>query len=150
MRIFVAIGLLMVCNSAVCQYNISGKILEEKTKKPIEYAVVVISNRELWSVTNEKGDFLIKNVARGDVKISVSCLGYAKKIFTRNITQTMTGLEFYLSEDNLSLSEVVITAKSKRDEMSTTYVIDRNGLEHLQMLNVADALSLLPGGQTNT
>ncbi|MDR2847947.1 MAG: TonB-dependent receptor, partial [Bacteroidales bacterium] len=131
------------------QYNLSGKILKEKTDKPIEYAIVFISDRELWGVTNEKGEFLIKNVAKGDIKITVSCLGYAKRTFTLNITQTKTDMKFYLPEDNLALSEVVVTAKNKRDEMTTTYVIDRTGLDHLQVLNVADVLSLLPGGKSS-
>jgi outer membrane cobalamin receptor len=148
MRIYIVIFLLIICDSVVCQYNLSGKILKEKTREPVEYASVVIIDRALWAVTDEKGNFLIKNVAKGEVKISVSCLGYAQRVFTLNVTGTVTGIEFYLPEDNLALGEVVITAKSNRDA-ATSYTIDRKGLDHLQMLDVADVLSLLPGGRTS-
>ncbi|MDR2472105.1 MAG: TonB-dependent receptor [Tannerella sp.] len=148
MRISAVLTLLFVCHSAVCQFNISGRVLEEKTKQAVEYAAVVVAERELWAVTDDKGAFAIKNVAKGEVKISVSCLGYAKKIFTVKVDKTLTELEFLLPEDNLALNEVVVTAKSG-SEAATSYSIDRKGLDHLQMLGVGDVMSLLPGGQTN-
>jgi hypothetical protein len=131
-----------------CQYSISGKALDSKTGNPVEYASVVLADRGLWAISNEQGEFTIKNISPGQINVVVSCLGYAKREFPLKVTKTMQGLEFRLQEDNLSLKEVTVTAKRKRDEIATTYVIDRNGLDHLQVLNVADALSLLPGGQS--
>jgi hypothetical protein len=133
-----------------CQYALTGKVLDEKTKKPVEYAYITLVEKELWTTSNEKGEFLIQNIAKGKASVSVSCLGYVKKTFELNISGDTTGLVLYLPEDNLLLSEVVITAKSKREEVTTSYIIDRTGLDHLQMLSVTDAMSLLPGGQTNT
>jgi outer membrane cobalamin receptor len=149
MRFVVLFLLLTVCKSAVCQFSISGRVLEEKGRAPVEYASVVIAERELWAVTDQKGAFTIKNVAAGEVKIAVSCLGFAKRTFTLKVTKSVEGLEYLLPEDNLALEEVVVTAKAGSEAASTSYTIDRKGLDHLQMLDVADALSLLPGGQTN-
>lgn len=128
--------------------NISGKVLDEKTGAPVEYASIV-TDHELWAVTNEKGEFVLKNVPESEVHVTISCLGYAKKTFGLNVSGDRQDVIFYLPQDNLLLTEVVVTAKNKPDEMSTSYIIDRVGLDHLQMSGVADVMSLLPGGQTN-
>jgi hypothetical protein len=143
--------LLSLCSwqSMFCQHSVSGKVLDEKTKQPVEYASLVLVEKDLWAVTNEKGEFLIQHISQGKASFAVSCLGYAPKTFELNVRSSLSGIVFYLPENNLSLKEVTVTAKRKED-MTTSYVIDQTGLEHLQMLNVGDAMSLLPGAQTNT
>ncbi len=147
-KVFIFI-LLYPSFTALCQYSLSGKILEEKTGVPIEYASIVISDNELWAITTEEGEFLLKNVPKSEIRITVSCLGYVKKMFVLKVSDDMQDLTFYLPQDNLLLNEVVVTAKNKSEEIATSYVIDRAGLDHLQMSGVADVMSLLPGGQTN-
>ena len=149
MRVIFVFIFLSVSRIVFCQYAVSGKILNLKTGWPVEYASVTIADRELWAISNEKGEFLIKNVSAGEIQVAVSCLGYVKKTFTLSISGDKPNLEFLLREDNLALDEVVVTAKNKSDEMTTSYLIDRTGLEHLQMASIMDVTALLPGGQTN-
>jgi hypothetical protein len=109
----------------------------------------VVADHALWAITNEKGEFLLKNVSGGEIRIIASCLGYARKTLDLKVTGDKRDLVLYMQEDNLALKEVVVTAQSKSDEITTSYLIDRKGLDHLQMLALPDVLSLLPGGQTN-
>jgi hypothetical protein len=53
-----------------------------------------------------------------------------------------------MDEDNLTLAQVEITAK-KGTDLATSFVMDRNALDHLQMLDVTAATALLPGGKTS-
>ncbi|MDR0729185.1 MAG: TonB-dependent receptor, partial [Prevotellaceae bacterium] len=152
--IFTAWGLCLTGETAAevttdGHFTLSGTVMDARTKKPVAYASVVLAGRERWTVTNEKGEFLLKNVPAGEVDVAVSCLGYAKKTRRLNVTGDLPGVAFYLPEDNLLLEEVTVTASTGRDDATSSYVIDRASLEHLQMLNIADAMSLLPGGQTN-
>ena len=147
--LILAVLLCFAVHNVSGQFSLSGLVLEEgKDKNPIQYALVVVNDNEQWAVTDAKGAFQLKSVVRGDVRITISCLGYAKKTFELNVTGNMDDLIYYLPEDNLALDEVVITAKSKSNEMATSYVIDRAAIDHAQMKGVADITSLLPGGQT--
>ena len=56
---------------------------------------------------------------------------------------------FYLSETSLALDEVTVTAERKANDAATAYTLNRTALDHLQSVSVTDALSLLPGEQTN-
>ncbi|MCL1973621.1 MAG: TonB-dependent receptor [Bacteroidetes bacterium] len=148
-RLLITTFLCVLAQSAFGQYTLSGTILEEKSKYPIEYATVVINDNELWAVSNDKGFFQIKNVPRGSVRITVTCMGFAKKTFEFNVNANLTDLTWYLPEENLTLNGIVVTAQNKTNELAASYVVDRVSLDHLQMLKVPDVMSLLPGGQTN-
>jgi hypothetical protein len=130
-------------------YTLSGKILNNRDKTPVEYASVSINDGGLWALTDEKGGFIIRNVPKGKTEVSIHCLGFVKRVILLDIQASVADTVFFLLEDNLALDEVVITAKSKQNDAVTSYIIDRAGLEHLQMLSVADVMALLPGGQTN-
>lgn len=49
---------------------------------------------------------------------------------------------------SLSLPDVEVTAQRRTSSGTTSYVMDRTTLDHAQMLNMSDIMSLLPGGRT--
>ena len=143
-KLLVIFFFFFVVQNAFCQYSILGSVFDEKTKRPIEYALVAVDNNELWAITNAKGEFILKNVPKGEIRLIVSYLGYVKKTFDLKIADNTEELKIYLQQDNLAIKEVIITAQRKEDA-SSSYLIDRKGLEHIQMLNVSDAMSLQIG-----
>ena len=141
--------LATIAYGAKAQYSLAGKILDDKSELPVEYAVVSIDEKEIHALTDEQGRFLLKNLPRGETKIVIVCLGYVGTTVALNVADNIADTVFRLRENNLALDEVVVTAKSKADEGVASYVVDQTGLEHLQALDIADVMSLLPGGRTN-
>jgi outer membrane cobalamin receptor len=137
--------------SVFSQNTLSGKVLDAETKSPVEFAVVAIPDHDLWAVTDHNGAFAIQKVPSGKAVIAISCLGYVKTTFEVDV-RPGSGAEgiYYIRENNLSISEVVVTAQKRSDEIATSYTMDRNTLDHMQMLGVADVMALLPGGQTSS
>ncbi|MBK5720966.1 TonB-dependent receptor [Dysgonomonas sp. Marseille-P4677] len=131
------------------QYTIEGKILNNRTNAPIDYATVVLSNNEFWDTTDDDGHFQIKNVHSGKVTIVIHCFGYEKKEYEVNVDRDISDLVIHLNEKALTLNEVVVTAQGGK-QIANSYVIDRVALDHMQMISVADINSLLPGGKTNS
>ena len=129
-------------------YTLTGKVLDSRTKAPVDYAALLISASNLWAVTDEKGTFTVERVPAGQVTVSVTRLGYAKQTFNVAVAGDRTDIELLLPEDNLTLNEVTVTATRKAEALTSTYVIDRQTLDHQQLINVGDIAALLPGGQT--
>ncbi len=129
------------------QYTISGKVFNRRNQEPVEFAIVSVPASGLWANANAKGEFIIKNIPAGKIKLTVQYLGFVKKEYDYVLDKNLTGLIFLLDEDNLTLSQVEITAK-KGTDLATSFVLDRQALDHIQMLNVTDATALLPGGKT--
>ena len=135
-------------SAAFGQYVISGKILNRRNQEPVEFAIVSIGTSGLWATANAKGEFTIKNIPAGKIKLSVQYLGFVKKEYEYTLDKNISGLILLMEEDNLSLEQVEITAK-KGTDLGTSFLMDRKALDHLQMLNITDVSALLPGGKTS-
>src|SRR6218665_4200339 len=101
-------------------------------------------------VANDKGEFIFRNLPAGKMTIQVSCLGFAPKNFDIDLKKDTANMVLILEELNLTLKEVFVTAQRKANTLSTSYIIDRTVLDHMQLLNATDATSLLPGGKTSS
>lgn len=145
--IVVSMLTMAVCASAQT-WSISGIVLNKADGKPVEYATVVLESTEQWAVADNEGKFTINNVQSGKNIISVSCLGFVTDTKEIIISRDIEMYKIALAEDNLSLESVVVTAKEKDNTATTSRMIDKNALNHVQMMNVTDISSLLPGGVT--
>ena len=127
-------------------YTFSGKVLSQKSHQPVEYATVGLESTSQWAVADDKGNFTIKNVQGGKNIVSISCIGYANDTREIEIGRDIDNYKIYLAEDNLALEGVVITAKEKDNSATTNRMIDKTALEPIQMMNLTEVSSLLPGG----
>ncbi len=149
-RIFVF--LLFLCGnmlSAVAQHvTLSGRVVDDHSRQPIEFASVLLKESGLWAVTGEDGRFTVSNVPVGKDVLTVQCLGFNTRTIPLDIKQDMLKLSIRMKQDNLQLDEVTVTAKRKQDEATTSYTIDRAALDQQQLINIGDIETLLPGGKT--
>lgn len=151
MRKFLFIILLCVglSSAAFAQgFSISGTVLSQKDGSPIEAAVVSLPESSQWAVSDAKGRFSISKVPSGKVSVEVSCLGYAPLTTKLEIIGRCDALVFKLLEDNLALDGATVTAKENSSSSTTVRTIERTAMDHMQMTNVSDLMSLLPGGKT--
>lgn len=130
-------------------FNITGKILNSKNSKPVELVIIQLSGSELWAVSDANGSFKINNVPKGKTILTTHSLGYVKTMQELNVTGDIPNLVIVIKEDNLALDEVVVTAQRKSADLTTSYALDRNTIDHAQVLDVSDITSLLPGGKTS-
>ena len=130
------------------QITIAGRVTDEETQKPIEFASILMKENGLWAITGADGSFHIKNIPAGKVVLTIQCLGYATRQIALDINKDIPRLRINLKQENLKLDEVTVTAKRKDNESTTSYTIDRAALDQQQLLNVSDIATLVPGGKT--
>ncbi len=128
---------------------LKGKVTDATTSEAVPYAAIRLTGghgEKHNTVTDADGTFRM-NAADGAYKITVSFIGY--KDWTGNVrikgATEMTSLR--LVPYAKALDEVVVTAKESQG-ITTSSVIDRNAIEHLQPSSFTDLLALLPGGST--
>lgn len=135
--------------SAVAQHvTLSGRVVDDHSRHPIEFASVLLKESGLWAVTDEDGRFTVSNVPVGKDVLTVQCLGFNTRTIPLDVRQDMLKLSIRMKQDNLQLEEVTVTAKRKQDEATTSYTIDRAALDQQQLINIGDIETLLPGGKT--
>ena len=144
---FTAFLIMNVCAFAQT-WSVSGIVLDKTTGKPVEYATVILESTAQWAVADGEGRFTINKVQGGVNIISVSCLGFVTYTKEIMISRDIENYKVVLAEDNLSLDGATVTAKEKDNTATTSRLIDKTALDHVQMMNVADISGLLPGGAT--
>lgn len=130
--------------------TVSGTVTDKDSGEPVEFATVLIESSEQWAVADAKGRFVIRNVRVSKSIVKVECLGYASWSRDLNFSKDIPNLKIQLSLDNLALDGAVVTAKEDGNSATTSRTIDKTALEHVQMMNVSDIASLLPGGATTS
>ncbi|WP_316739709.1 TonB-dependent receptor [Pedobacter aquatilis] len=132
--------------------NVTGKILDEKTAQPLEYAGIVLTNKKdstkkIGAVSDSAGEFILKDVANGDYRCKISVVGYTsieKNISVNGKAQNL-GI-FKMKEDAITLKDVAVngriaTATIKKD----TVEFNADAYKTQPNAAVEDLLKKLPG-----
>ena len=123
-KVFLSILMLMGVYTAFSQTGagvVSGRVIDKKTKQPVEFAVVRYKGSTEGVATDSSGTFHLTGVATSGI-IEVSFLGYKPLEYTLHSGAT-TGLLLELAPDNVELNEVVIKPKRHKRIIDTTALI---------------------------
>lgn len=126
------------------KFSVEGSVTLYGTSEPIPYANVVIKELNLWGITNSEGKFKINGVLSGSYTFEVSSLGYQKIAVLTKISGDLKDYKLQLKEENLTLEDVVVTAKAG-SSLNSSSKIDKSAIEHLQATSLADVMQLMPG-----
>lgn len=77
--LFFTIALLVMISNANGLGELGGKVTDSKNKKPVDYAHIIVKQNGkiiIKALSDDEGDFLIKNLIPGVYTLQVSCLGY--------------------------------------------------------------------------
>ena len=146
--VLIIVFALLALSAQAQSYSFSGQVLEKRTGEPVEYATVLLTATEQWAVTDAEGKFSIKNIKVAESTVSVASLGYVTLTQKVDFRKEKADVKFLLEEDNLTLEGAMVTAKENGESATTSRTIDKTALDHVQLMNVSDISSLLPGGVT--
>ncbi len=144
----VVLGSLVDLSAQPVFCTLSGTVTEHDTGQSVIGAAVRLGEEYLWTTTGLDGEFSFANVQPGEYVLEVSCLGYVSFSMELDLRKDVEGLKIILNESSLALDEVVVTAQKAKDGLSTSHSLGRDALNHLQLSNMTDVSSLLPGGKT--
>lgn len=124
--------------------TLEGIITLFQSKEPIPFAHVTIKELNLWGFSNEKGQFKISGIIPGNYTLEATCLGYQKYTLPVAIQKSITTFNIQLKEENLTLSDVVVTATAG-NSMNSSSRVGKRAIEHLQATSLSDIMQLMPG-----
>ncbi len=127
--------------------SVKGTIVDHKTKEPLSGVAIRLGTDYLWTISDSNGAFAFENVMAGEYQLEVSCLGFVTETIKISAKKSIKELIVELKESSLALDGVIVTAKQS-DGLNTSYSLGRDALNHLQLSNMTDVSSLLPGGKT--
>lgn len=135
--------------AAVTLAEIKGKIIDAKTNEPLSGATIYISDLKATTISDAKGEFLIKNIpSKGKFLVEVRYVGYktTSQLVDLNVTQN---LNFALESSVIESAEVVITgtpfSSNNKTNSLAVVSVNREKLAQAAGTNLIDAISKVPG-----
>ena len=131
-------------------YAIELTVADKETHEPIVMGTVQLQPSGAIAVTDADGRATLRNVEQGLCQVSITYVGY-EPLTTQVKVQGNLHLRLQLTPTTLALREVSVTAKQNAAGASTSSIIGRQAIDHLQASSLADIMQLIPGHlMTNT
>jgi len=131
--------------------KISGRIIDESTKKALIYCNVYIEGTTLGAITDTDGLYSILNVPPGGYTVTATYIGYNTVSYT-NVQVSMdltTILNFELSKTVLELGEVIIVEATRplitKDLTASTAIVSADEIASLPVTEFQELLELQAG-----
>ncbi|MEM6966949.1 MAG: TonB-dependent receptor, partial [Bacteroidota bacterium] len=134
-------------------FNISGKILDEKTGESLPYADIIITGTTIGGSTNLDGYFTLFNVPSDTTLLEISYIGYQSQLYRLTPKTNLNNIVITLNETGVYLSGITVT-DVKKDQMlkassgiSTVSIspAQLNAIPSLGEKDIFRSLQLLPG-----
>jgi len=131
--------------------SVSGKVINAKDKKPVDFATIAIRSLKDSAVvasgqSNPDGTFSFKGIAPGKYRVYAAFLGL--KTITKDIEVAKTAVnagEIAMSDDGVDLNTVNVTASIPVVVKKDTLEFDAKSIKVRENAVVEDVLKKLPG-----
>lgn len=133
-----------VVSVALAQMTLQGKVVDEEGQ-PVLCATVRLEKTTIGAVTNDKGEFVFKDVPNGNYVMRTSRMDFETQ--KQNVNQTDRNMLIRLKKSYLNLNEVVVTGTGTYHRLKDTpvpvEVITAKEIASTGALNFEDALAAL-------
>jgi outer membrane receptor for ferrienterochelin and colicin len=119
--------------------NLSGVIKDVDNQLPIVGAKITIENSDVWTITNQKGEFSIQLKAKENLIVTKT--GYLEKRITYSAT-TPKNLVVGLQRASIRIQEVALTVRKKH---YSEIEIKEEALKNIQAFSLNEVLEQIPG-----
>ena len=135
---------------------VRGKVIDKQTREALPFVNIIIEGTSKGGATSEKGEFEIKNVQLGYIKVSVSFVGY-ETVTTSTYLVTKEKSPYIiieLSEVSSSLDEVVVKSSLFKRKAESPVSLQSLGVEEIEKnpggnRDILKVIQSLPGVASN-
>ena len=132
--------------------EISGTVLDQETKKPLEGVSIQIKNAQSGSITNSKGAFTLRTRSKFPITLIFSSIGFQQQEF--EIKSPASSLAIELVTQTMLGKEVVVTASRVAESILKSPVaiekLDIRAIRESPAPSFYDALEGVKGVQMTT
>jgi iron complex outermembrane receptor protein len=104
-----------------CNLAIRGKVIHLENNEPIESAYIWINEVERGEITDQDGNFVIRNLCPGSYTVKIQFLGHKEILDTISLNSNSFNKTYRMEEESLDLVGVEI--HGHRDAVQTTTAI---------------------------
>ena len=126
------------------RFKVDLTVTDKNTKESVIMASCSLSPLGAFTVTNIDGKASFDKIPEGTYTLNITYVGYEDYHTTLKVASDLN-LNIKLYPTSLALKEVVVTARQNVSGTSTSSLISRQAIDHLQASSLADVMQLVPG-----
>ena len=145
---FIILLFAMINQIGFAQNSIKGRVTDKITNEALPCTNVYLPEQNKGTLTNEKGEFILTNLSKGELKIQFSYMGYKtilKIIFAEN-TETILNIE--MEPAILQAEEVVVSGgmySTQHENAIKIELIKSKDIASIGTPTFTEAIASLPG-----
>ncbi|HZH71487.1 MAG TPA: TonB-dependent receptor [Mariniphaga sp.] len=135
--------------------TISGRVSDAVTNEPLPFVNVVVSGTTIGTVTDINGNFLLKGLKSGFIRLEASFVGYKTKISSEvEVSSARTNsIEIMMEEQKEQLDEVTVTASPFRKTEESPVSLRSIGIGEIEKYpganrDISKVIQSFPGVQS--
>ena len=130
--------------------NLSGYIFNKETGKSLPGANIKVKNLEIYTVSDENGQFFLENIPADDQQIQITYIGYRDLFMNVNVEKgKTTNIEVLMIPLIIPLDEVEVfvtkSGKKMRDEALPVSLVREQEINQNISNDISEALKTEPG-----
>ncbi len=115
--------LCILCLTADLAAQVLGTVVDDKTRKPLEYVNVYYDGKNYGEMTDEDGRFIIKEDSAWH-ELTVSTMGYERKVVKLGAFGKNKDLKIRLKPEGSNLKEVTVSSRRTRYSRKNNPAVD--------------------------
>ncbi len=143
-RLYLFVIFIMYCPLGYGQYMINGKIIDKKSKEPIDGAGILDNSSKKFTFSDENGNFQLSLINKNTFVI-ITSLGKKEMIINPATDMQIDSLTVQLEDNNLLLNNVEVTAKYEEQSLGSVIKLDKYAILQFQSFSLSEVLDQIPG-----
>ena len=134
-------------------YSVSGKVLDSKTKEPINNVNIYIEDSAVGTITDQDGLFILylKNKHKEILDLNIKMIGYEKKNISLDLLKSKFDLGvIYLKAQSLEIESIHIHSHKLKNNQISDISLSGQKLDDNLIGNIATTLSNQPNNGANS
>jgi iron complex outermembrane receptor protein len=147
MKLYHTALLLVLSLFASAQNKIVGSI-SDKENKPLSNVIVSLPEIHKETISDDKGQYIINNLPKGNLKIIFSMMGYTTEIKEITISEKETTLNISVEESSIHMDEVIVSTAFNKLQSQNVMKVEHQTLKSLQQKGTStliEGLATIPG-----
>lgn len=148
---FIFTLLLAVTTHLYGQEGLSGKVTNVETGEPVFSANIYLPQLEKGSMTNEDGEFNIKNLPEGNYKMVISSIGFTS--FTTEVSVPQEAINIELKPSAIEMEEVIVSTPFHQLQSENVMKVERESVAELNRkgaVNLSEGITQIAGVESLT
>ncbi len=150
-NIFLTALLIVVTTVIYGQTDLQGRISNAESGEPVFSANIYFPELEKGTMSDENGNFIIRNIPDGNYKLVISAIGFSS--FTKDLSLPSESLDISIQPSAIEMEEVIVSTPFHQLQSENVMMVERESVSELNRkgaITLSDGITQLAGVESLT